>query len=232
MSILFSGVSGHNGQNLYLTPHCVDLKKFTKPSFSDIHKGIIRKKEQGYFIVCYTGWISEERGIQLMLESLYFALLKDHKILFVIAGSDILRTREINSYFRERNLEDNIICLGKIDSEFIPGVISLSDVCLSILEDNPVYQMSPPQKVIEYMASGKPVIANKIQTHTTLITNDYDGFVTENNPVMISDRILFLKANPEIYKQMSENVLKSASKYDTSEVYKELEEVIDKILNN
>ena len=222
----------HNGHNLYLTPHCVDLKKFTKPSFSDIHKGIIRKKEQGYFIVCYTGWISEERGIQLMLESLYFALLKDHKILFVIAGSDILRTREINSYFRERNLEDNIICLGKIDSEFIPGVISLSDVCLSILEDNPVYQMSPPQKVIEYMASGKPVIANKIQTHTTLITNDYDGFVTENNPVMISDRILFLKANPEIYKQMSENVLKSASKYDTSEVYKELEEVIDKILNN
>ena len=167
-----------------------------------------------------------------MLESLNFALRKDPKILFVIAGSDSMRTSEINSYFRERDLEDNIICLGKIDSEFIPGVISLSDVCLSILEDNPVYQMSPPQKVIEYMASGKPVIANRIQTHTSLITDDYDGFVTENNPAMISERILFLKANPEIHKQMSENVLKSASKYDTSEVYKELEEVIDNILNN
>jgi len=222
----------HKVHDLYLTPHCVDLKKFTKLSFSDVHKEIIRKKEQRYFIVCYTGWISEERGLHLMLESLYYSIQKDPKILFVIAGSDILHTRQINSYFRERNLEDNIICLGKIDSEFIPGVISLSDVCLSILEDNLVYQMSPPQKVIEYMASGKPVIANKIQTHTMLITNEYDGFVTENDAAMISDRILFLKTNPEIYKQMSENVLKSASKYDTSEVYKKLGEVIGQILNN
>jgi glycosyltransferase involved in cell wall biosynthesis len=222
----------HNSHNLYLTPHCVDLKRFSRPGFSDIHNGIIRKKEQGYFIVCYTGWISEVRGLHLMLESLYFSLLKDPKILFVIAGSDVQHTGEINKYFLERNLEGNVICLGKIEYDFIPGVIALSDVCLSILEDNPVYQMSPPQKVIEYMASGKPVIANNIQTHTMLITDEYDGFLTENDPAIISDRILFLKANPEIYELMSKNVLKTASKFDTSLVYKEMEEVINHVLNN
>ena len=222
----------NNSHNLYLTPHCVDLEKFSGPSFSDFHNAIRRKKEQGYFIVCYTGWISEERGLHLMLESLYLSLLKDLKILFVIAGSDLQRTGEINNYFLVRNLEENIICLGKIEYDFIPGVIALSDVCLSILEDNPVYQMSPPQKVIEYMASGKPVIANKIQTHTMLITNEYDGFITENNASVISERILYLKANPEIYKVMSKNVLKTASKFDTSRVYKEMEEVINQVLNN
>jgi glycosyltransferase involved in cell wall biosynthesis len=222
----------NNSHNLYLTPHCVDLERFSGPSFSDFHNSIRRKKEQGYFIVCYTGWISEERGLHLMLESLYLSLLKDPKILFVIAGSDLQRTVEINNYFMERNLEENIICLGKIEYDFIPGVIALSDVCLSILEDNPVYQMSPPQKVIEYMASGKPVIANKIQTHTMLITNEYNGFLTENNASVISERILFLKANPEIYKVMSKNVLKTASKFDTSQVYKEMEEVINHVLNN
>jgi glycosyltransferase involved in cell wall biosynthesis len=222
----------HNSHNLYLTPHCVDLKTFSGPSFTDVHNGILRKKEQGYFIVCYTGWISEIRGLHLMLESLYFSLMKDSKILFVIAGSDVQHTEEINNYFLERNLEENIICLGKIEYDFIPGVIALSDVCLSILDDNPVYQMSPPQKVIEYMASGKPVIANKIQTHTMLITNEYDGFLTKDNPSLISDRILFLKANPEIYKLMSKNVLKTASKFDTSQVYKEMEGVINHVLNN
>lgn len=64
----------------------------------NIHNGILRKKEQGYFIVCYTGWISEVRGLHLMLESLYFSLMKDPKILFVIAGSDIQHTDEINKY--------------------------------------------------------------------------------------------------------------------------------------
>jgi glycosyltransferase involved in cell wall biosynthesis len=222
----------HNSQNLYLTPHCVDLKRFSGALSSDIHNGMLRKKEQGYFIVCYTGWISEERGLHLMLESLYLSILKDPKILFVTAGSDFQHTREIYNYFTERNMEDNIICLGKIEYDFIPGVIALSDVCLSILEDNPVYQMSPPQKIIEYMASGKPVIANKIHTHTMLITNEYDGFLTEYNPSLISDRILFLKANPEIHRLMSKNVLKTASKFDTSLVYKEMKDVINLVLNN
>jgi glycosyltransferase involved in cell wall biosynthesis len=158
-------------------------------------------------------------------------MIEDSKILFVVAGSDVKYTQEINKYFLERNLEENLICLGKIEYDFIPGVIGLSDVCLSMLEDNPVYQMSPPQKVIEYMASGKPVIANKIQTHSMLITNEFDGFLTENNPEEISDRILFLKTNPEIYRQMSKNVLKTASKFDTSKVYKEMGMVINNVLN-
>ena len=221
----------HKSKNVYLTPHCVDLSRFSGNSYSDFHNSIIRKKEEGYFIVCYTGWTSEERGLHLMLESIYCSLIKDPKILFVIAGSDDRHSKEITKYFHDRDLKDNFICLGKIEYDLIPGVISLSDVCLSILEDNPVYQMSPPQKVIEYMASGKPVIANKIQTHTMLITNEYDGFLTESSPGLISDRILFLKANPEIYKLMTENVLKTASKFDTSLVYKEMEEVIKDVLN-
>jgi glycosyltransferase involved in cell wall biosynthesis len=219
-------------RNLYLTPHCVDLKRFYEPGFSDFHKRILLKRQKGCFIVCYTGWISEIRGLFLMLESLYFSFLKDPEIIFVIAGSDDHYTREINKYFLERNFEKNVICLGKIEYDFIPGVIALSDVCLSILEDNRVYQMSPPQKVIEYMASGKPVIANRIQTHSMLITDEYDGFLTESNPYTISDRILFLKSNPEVYQDMSKNVLKTASKFDTSIVYKEMKEVITDILSN
>jgi glycosyltransferase involved in cell wall biosynthesis len=222
----------HNGHDLYLTPHCVDLKRFYEPVLSDVHEAILRKKQKGNFIVCYTGWVSEIRCLHLMLESLYFAFMKDPDIVFVIAGSDDYHTKVINDYFLERNCEKNVICLGKIEYDYIPGVIGLADVCLSILEDNRVYQMSPPQKVIEYMASGKPVIANKIQTHSLLITDGYDGFLTESDPYIIAERILFLKANPEIYKQMSKNVLKTASKFDTSLVYKEMKEVITHVLTN
>lgn len=220
----------HNSQNLYLTPHCVDLKRFSGPVLSDFHSTILKKKEQNYFIVCYTGWISEERGLNLMLESLVFSLMKDPKILFIIAGSDVQQTEDIYDYFLKRELQDNVICLGKIEYDLIPGVISLSDVCLSILEDNPVYRMSPPQKVIEYMASGKPVIANKIQTHSMLITDGYDGFLTDNDPEVIAGRILYLKANPEIYQFMCKNALKTVSKRDTSEVYRPMKEVIEQVL--
>ena len=221
----------HKGKNLHLASHCVDLKRFSKPLYSDIHKAILTKKEQGNFIVCYTGWISEERGLRLMLDSLHLALRQDRDIVFVIAGSDKQYTEEINDYFRERNLEAHVICLGKIESYQIPGVIALSDVCLSILQNNPVYQMSPPQKVIEYMAAGKPVIANKIQTHTLLITDQYDGFLTDYNPEAISERILYLKKNPEIHKRMCKNVLKTSEKFDTSEAYRQMRDVMNQVLD-
>jgi glycosyltransferase involved in cell wall biosynthesis len=224
-------LSLRNCKNLYLTPHCVDLKKFSVPCYSEIHNAIFRKKEQGYFIVCYAGWISEERCLHLMLVSLSLAIMNDPKILFVIAGSDVHHTIKISDYFREKNLEGNLLCMGKIDYNFIPGVIALSDVGLSFLEDNRVYQMSPPQKVIEYMAAGKPVIANTIQTHSILIKNEYNGFLTDNDPAKISEKILFLKENREIYKSISQNALKTASKSETSEVYKEMEAVINNVLN-
>jgi glycosyltransferase involved in cell wall biosynthesis len=222
----------HKVSNLYLTPHCVDLKRFSEPSFTGFHSDIRKKREQGYYIVCYCGWVSEERGLDLMLESLRISIEKDPDILFLIAGSDEEYTRQINGYFRERNLQDSLMCLGKIEYVHIPGIIALSDVCLSFLEDNPVYRMSPPQKVIEYLASGKPVIANNMQTHALLITNEYDGFLTMDNPVEIADRILFLKTNPGVCHQMGENARNTSTKYDTDLVYGKMKEGIDQMLNS
>jgi len=81
------------------------------------------------------------------------------------------------------------------------------------------------------MAAGKPVIANKIQTHTLLITDQYDGFLTDYNPEAISERILYLKKNPEIHKRMCKNVLKTSEKFDTSEAYRQMRDVMNQVLD-
>ncbi len=222
----------HKSYNIYLTPHSIDKDKFSNPALTDLHGSIIRKKEQGYFVVCYTGCISEKRGLQMMLESLSYTFRKDRNILFVVAGSDSLQTETIMDYFTMINFQDNVICLGKIDYDHVPGVIGLSDVCLSFLENNRVYQMSPPQKVLEYMASGKPVIANRIETHSMLIKDGYNGFLTENNPIEISEKILYLKADPLLSRQMSSNALKTAEKADASKAYLDMAMVIKDGLYN
>jgi glycosyltransferase involved in cell wall biosynthesis len=220
----------HKSHNNYLTPHCVNLEKFSAPLIHSIHLNIKRKRDLGYFVVCYTGCVSEKRGLKLMLESLYISLQRDPNILFVIAGSDSEDSASIIKFFTDKQFADNILCMGKIEYDYIPGVLALSDVCLSFLEDNPVYRMSPPQKVVEYMASGKPVIANMIHTHSILITNEFDGYLTEFNPSAVAEKILYLKANPAVYDLMSRNVLKTAEKFDTSRVYSEIESVIKGLL--
>jgi len=65
-----------------------------------------------------------------------------------------------------------------------------------------------------------------------LITDEYNGFLRDYNPSVIAEKIIYLKKNPDIHKRMCKNVLKTASKFDTSEAYMEMKAVINQVLDN
>jgi glycosyltransferase involved in cell wall biosynthesis len=167
----------------------------------------------------------------LMLESMRISSARDPEILFVIAGSDETYSQRINAFFRQHSMTENLICYGQVEYGNIPGILALSDVCLSFLEDTPVYQLSPPQKVIEYFAAGKTVIANIITTHNDMITDSFNGFLTSCNPQEVAEKIIYLKTNPEVHQQMCINALKTAESYDMIRVYQQMKEVIQGILD-
>lgn len=208
--------------NLVLTPHGVKLQLYENPLKTDFHLDIARLKEKGYFVVSYTGWVSEQRGLWLMLDSIKKSVLKDHKIALVIAGCEEKYLNIIHGYARENKLEDNIIVYGRIDYTLVPGILHLSDLCLSFLEVNPAYQMSPPQKVIEYFAAGKPVLANKIKTHELLITDRLNGFILDENACEIAAAIIKLKNDRAMLAELSANALETAKKYDFDKIYGEM----------
>lgn len=206
--------------NLIHTPHGVDLAKYQKPCLSDIHKKLKELKENGCFIITYTGWICENRGFQLMLDSIKEVARIDQQVILVLAGADKEFSKKIKDYATENQLTANIINLGIVDSSDIPGILHFSDVCLSFLDDSvPAYRISPPQKVIEYFAAGKPVICNKIATHERLVNHKENGFVLNPEAGEVTNAIILLKNNHELYKKMSLNALKTVSGYDIHKIY-------------
>lgn len=66
---------------------------------------------------------------------------------------------------------------------------------------------------LESMAAGKPVIGCNEGGFTEVIENGKHGFLTDPNPKILADKIRFLKDNPEIYKKMSKECEKQASKF-------------------
>lgn len=212
------------------TPHGINIEKFTNPIISDFHSSLKEMKEAGYFIVTYTGWVTENRGFQLMMDTIKEAAKADKKVALVIAGADADFSGRIKDFAEENQLQDNIVNFGVIDVSLIPGILHYSDVCLSFLDDVPAYRISPPQKVIEYFAAGKPVICNKIQTHELLVDHGKTGFILEPDPNLISKILKQLKDNKELYRTIRENVLKEAQKYDIELIYgnmvKKMKEII------
>jgi len=208
-----------NVPHLFLTPHGVRKSVYQKPHFTSFHQDIIAKKKTGCFIVSYTGWVAESRGLWLMLDSVKEAVSRDDKIVFVIVGSEDKYFQIIYKFTHENNLNNNVLSYGRIDSSLVPGILYLSDVCLSFLEVNPTYEMSPPQKIVEYFAAGKPVIANKIRSHELLISDGFNGFLVNENPEEVVQHIITLKNNNKFHRVISRNALETAHKYDFDDIY-------------
>ncbi|MBA2881479.1 glycosyltransferase involved in cell wall biosynthesis [Desulfosalsimonas propionicica] len=218
--------------NMAYTPHAMDIDKFQKPLFKKEHQKLKELKDEGYFIVSYTGWVTENRGYQLMMDSIKKAAIQDDKIVLVIAGADAKFSQCIADFQKNNNLEDNIINYGVIDSALIPGILYYSDVCLSLLDsDVPAFQVSPPQKLFEYFAAGKPVICNKVQTHSMFVEDGKTGFLLDMDPLQASKSIKLLKDNEKMHQTMCNNAFKEASKYDINLVYGNMVEKIKDAIN-
>lgn len=216
-------------KKLTFTPHGINLNKYLNPLITEFHRKFKTLKEQGYFIITYTGWVTENRGYQLMMDLINDIVKKDNKILLVIAGADKNFSTKIEIFSQQNNLKENILNCGIIDNSLIPGILFYSDVCLSFLDDVPAYHISPPQKIVEYFAAGKPVICNKIEPHEWLVQDGKTGFIVDKDPIQVCEKILYLRNNSDIYIEMCNNAIAESRKYDVNVVYGKIIEEMNNI---
>ncbi|MCU0918036.1 MAG: glycosyltransferase, partial [Planctomycetes bacterium] len=168
----------------------------------------------------------ENRGLHLMLESVRDAVRADPRIVLVVAGADERHNEVIRSYGDRYGIGPNLLTLGKVEHTCIPGILHCSDVCLSFLSDVPAHRLSPPQKVVEYFAAGKPVIANDIATHS-LVRDGVNGYIVDEDPAHTAAVIKRLKDDRELLPRLSRNARETAEQFDLDRVYSDMVRRID-----
>ncbi|MFW5886269.1 MAG: glycosyltransferase [Bacteroidota bacterium] len=219
-------------KNLEFIPHAMELSKFRNPVIDNNHQKLLELQKAGYFIIAYTGWVTENRGFQLMIDSIKRITEQNKKVVLVIAGADKYFSERITEFQKKFQLQNNIINYGVVDSSIIPGILHYANIGLSFWDANvPGFQLAPPQKIFEYFAAGKPVICNKVQTHSMFVENRKTGFVINMDSTEVSDTILELVNNNELYQQMCVNAANEALKYDMDVVYGNMVKKINEQLN-
>jgi glycosyltransferase involved in cell wall biosynthesis len=210
-------------KNLFYSPHGIELDKFQNPHICEFHEVLTKKKKAGSFILAYTGWVSENRGFKLLLKGIKKLSQVDSKFVLVICGADKHFSARIQEFQVINNLHSEVINFGIIDSKMIPSILLNADLCVNFLDPEfQAFNLSPPQKLVEYMAAGKPVICNDIPTHTLYIKNEFTGVLIENNVDMFVDTVLRLASDDELRCRMSANCLNESKKYDSLIVYQEV----------
>lgn len=123
-----------------------------------------RWKHGRQYMVGYVGVMGEQEGIDLLLEIVKHITSRLGRLdihFCLIGGGPVLE--DMRSLASTMSVADYVTFLGRVDDETYLEVLNTADVCVNPDTPNEMNDKSTMNKVLEYMALGKPVVQFDLQ---------------------------------------------------------------------
>jgi glycosyltransferase involved in cell wall biosynthesis len=178
-------------------PNGIDVNEWEsfQGELPDKHNDLIHKlRQSGQFIVGYAGSHGLSNALQYLVEAA--SLIKDESISFVLIGQGPEK-ENLQKKVHQLGLS-NIYFLPAVSKTMIPSILSLMDILYIGWNRIPIYRFGIcPNKLFDYMMSGKPVI-HSVDAGNDLVAESDCGISTPpENPKAIAEAIIKLKALPQ-----------------------------------
>ncbi len=121
---------------------------------------------RGRFVVGYVGNLGLAQGLDTVLEAA--RVLADEPVAFLLIGEGVEKPR-LQAVVRAAGLT-NVRFLHGVPRRRVPGLLAACDALLVILRDDPLFQITIPSKLYEYMAAGKPTLCSVGGEAAALVT--------------------------------------------------------------
>jgi glycosyltransferase involved in cell wall biosynthesis len=110
------------------------------------------------YLLAYLGVMGPQDGIDYALRALteLRARRQDWHMIFLGGGDVLPQMRELA---RGLGLADQVTFTGRVPDEEVQRVLSTADLCLAPDPKNPLNDVSTMNKILEYMAMARPVVA-------------------------------------------------------------------------
>ncbi len=152
------------------------------------------------FTVLYAGLIGYPQGLSVLVAAA--ALLPTVRFLVLGDGAEKV---ELQKDAARRGLQ-NIVFTGYLPFARVAGYYRAADVLYAQLRKSPVFSLTQPSKVWEYMAAGKPVIYGGEGEGAEVVQISRAGLVVSPDDVdALVCAIRYLQDNPQESLQMGEN---------------------------
>ena len=140
------------------SPVGADLEKF-KPNLDG--SWVREKYNIKGDLVLYIGQLHGAQYVSLFIKAANIVLNKYPHIIFMIVGEGFLEYK-LKKLTYDLGLEDKIIFTGAIRHNDIPYYISAAGICVAPFKDTQASRCKSPLKIVEYLASGKPIVASLV----------------------------------------------------------------------
>jgi glycosyltransferase involved in cell wall biosynthesis len=211
------------GREAVLIPNGVDLKRF-RGQIKTIHKESPTLVYAGNLSSSWMDFEGAFRATRRLLE-------RYPDILFLIVGSESKeRMGELRKSVLDLGLSENVIFMGRISHEEIPGVLSRCDIGLATTPSNLLRRYAFPLKVVEYMAVGLPVIVMRNTEAESIVRENNCGLGIGPDEKELTETIERLIEDEELYGEFSRNGLRGSKDMDIDRLTEMRNREIKKVL--
>jgi len=136
----------------------------------------------GHHVLLYVGDIHVSRGLDVAIRAMPDVVRSNPRALLLLVGRG-KSERELVELARSLGVEQHVRFEGWVDYRRVPDYILASDVCVLPLHRNEHIDTTLPNKLFEYLALGKPVIASDAPPMERVVTESRCGVVFPSGSV-------------------------------------------------
>ena len=184
-------------------------------------------------VLLYVGTLADWQGLEVVIRALP-RILEQRLVQLRIVGRGRSRQRKmLMKHIRKLGVEGSVLIQPAVPHHEVPALIAESDICLAPLglNDRNVTQGACPIKVLEYMASSRPLIASNMPIVRELVREDVDGLLfSPDDPEDLARKVLMLLKDVELSKRLADSATQSAlTKFTWHESQKKLVKLYKKL---
>jgi glycosyltransferase involved in cell wall biosynthesis len=154
------------------------------------------------YLVGYVGVIGKQEGLDLLLQAVAYMRreLQREDVHFIIVGggTELAALRELA---RQLSLTDCVEFTGRIPEADLWEIMSTADVCVNPDRANEMNDKSTMNKILEYMALGKPIVQFDL-TEGRFSAGDASAYARPNDTVDFASKLCELLDDPERRSRM------------------------------
>jgi glycosyltransferase involved in cell wall biosynthesis len=212
-------------EKITVIPNGVDPERFTPqppPTVADLPT------------LLYIGTLADWQGLDLLLEAMPAILASQPARLRIVGRGRGRQRKDLLKRVRKLGLAEAVSVEPAVPHHEVPALIAQAAVCLAPLayNDRNVTQGCCPIKVLEYMASGRPLVAANLPVVRELAREDVDALLfTPDDPADLARCVSALLADPALAQRLAASAARRAGdRFSWRQAQKKLLRVYDGLL--
>lgn len=211
-------------EKIYVVPNTVDPETFCN---YPLKKEIIQKFKS-FFTLVYVGDTSLRRGTDTAIKAV--SLLKERipEIRLILVGNSS-GDADLKKLVEKLSIENHVYFEGWQEPSLFPSYIAASEAGLSPLKRNLHHDTTYANKLFQYMAMGRAVVASDCIAQANLVERENCGLIhIAGDEKSLAKQILQLYQNPKLRLQLAKNGKEAVrQKYDWKNIGRSLYKVYE-----